>query len=89
LWKLDFMRLIFYGIIHDRWTFDWKDIGSKPQRVVRDLGKVEYQISARLTRRVPIRVVEAVTVFEIGLTSQVEELVLVPDVLQEYQIFCI
>ena len=55
------MRLIVYGSIHDRGTFVWKDIGSKPQRVVRVLGKVEYQISVRLTRRVPIRVVEAVT----------------------------
>ena len=64
-------------------------IGSKPQRVFRVLGKVEYQISVRLTCRVPIRVVEAVTVFGIRLTCQVEELVLVPDFLQEYQIFSV
>ena len=89
MWKLDSMRLIFYGIIHDLWTFDWKDIGSKPQRVVRVLGKVEYQISVRLTCRVPIRVVEAVTVFGICFTCQVEELVFVPDVPQDYQIFCV
>ena len=89
MWKLDFMRFIVYGSIHDRGTFVWKDIGSKLQCVVRVLRKVEYQISVRLTCSVPICVIEAVTVFEIGLTSQVEELVLVPDVLQEYQIFCI
>ena len=89
MWMLDFMRLIVYGSIHNRGTFVWKDIGSKPQRVVRVLGRVEYQISVRLTCRVPIRVVEAVTVFGIRLTCQVEELVLVPDVLQEYQIFCV
>jgi len=83
------MRLIVYGSIHDRGTFIWKDFGSKPQRVVRVLGKIEYKISVRLTCRVPIRVVEAVTVFGIRLTCQVEELVLVPDVLQEYQIFCV
>ena len=89
LWKLDFMRLIVYGSIHDRGAFVWEDIGSKPQRVVRVLGKVEYEISVRPTCRVPIRVVEAVTVFGIRLTCQVEELVLVPDVLQEYQIFSV
>ena len=84
LWKLDFMRE------HTRQgTFVWKDIVSKPQCVVRVLGKVEYQISARLTCRVPICVVEAVTVFWICVTCQVEELVLVPDVLQEYQIFSV
>ena len=81
------MRLIFYGSIHDRGTFVWKDIGSNPQLVVRVLGKVEYQIFVRLTCRVPKCVVEAVTVFRIRLTCQVEELVLVPDVLQDYQIF--
>ena len=80
------MRLIVYGSIHDRGTFVWKDIVSKLQFVVRVLGNVEYQISVRLTCRVPICVVEAVTVFGICLTCQVEELVLDPDVLQEYQI---
>ena len=90
MWKLDFMRLIVYGSIHDRGTFVRKDIGSKPQLVVRVLRKVENQISVRLTRRVPIcGVVEAVTVFGIGLTCQVEELVLVPAVLQEYQIYSV
>ena len=89
LWKLDFMRLIVYGRIHDRWTFVWKDIVSKPQRVVRVLGKVEYQVSVRLTCRVPIRVIEAVTVFGIRLTCQVEELILVLDVLQQYQLFSV
>ena len=84
---MDFMLLVVHGSIHDCGTFVWKDIGSKPQRVVRVLGKVEYKISVRLTCRVPIRVVEAVTVFGIRLKCQVEELVLVPDVLQEYQIF--
>ena len=44
MWKLDFMRLIVYGSIHERGTIVWKDIGSKPQRVVRVLGKVLYQI---------------------------------------------
>ena len=80
------MRLIVYGSIHNWGTFVWKDIGSKLQCVVLVLGKVEYQISVRLTCRVPICVVEAVTVFGICLTCQVEELVLDPDVLQEYQI---
>ena len=89
MWTLDFMRLIVYGSIHDRGTFVWIDIVSKPHRVVRVLGKVEYQISVRLTCRVPIRVVEAVTVFGIRLTCQIEELVLVPDVLQEYHIFSV
>ena len=87
LWKLDFMRLIVYGSIHDCATFVWKGIGSKPQRVFRVLGKVEYQIYVRLTCRVLIRVVEAVTVFGIRLTCQVEELVLVPDVFQDFQMF--
>ena len=82
------MRFIVYGSIHDRGTFVWKDIGSKPQ-CVRVLGKVEYQISVRLTCRVPICVVEAVTVFGICLSCQVEELILVPDVFQEHQIFSV
>ena len=64
------MRPIVYGSIHDRGTFFWKDIGSKPQCVVRVLGKVEYQISVRLTCRVPICVLEAVTVFGIPLTCR-------------------
>ena len=89
MWNLDFMRLIVYGSIHGRGTFVWKEIGSKSQRVVRVLSKVEYQISVRLTRRVPIRVEEAVTVIGIRLTCQVDELVLVPDVFQEYQIFSV
>jgi len=89
LWKLDFRRLIVYGSIHDRGTFVWEDIGSKPQRVVRVLGKVQYQISVRLTCRVQICVYEALTVFGICLTCQVEELVLVPHVLQDYQIFSV
>jgi len=79
------MPLIGYGSIHDRGTFVWKDIGSKPQRVVRVLGKVEYQIFVRLTCRVQ----EALTVFGICLTCQVEELVLVADVFQDYQIFSV
>jgi len=83
------MRFIVYGSIHDRGAFVWKDIRSKPQCVVRVLGKVEYQISVRLTCRVQICVVEAVTVFGICLTCQVQELVLVPDVLQVYQIFSV
>jgi len=89
LWKLGFMRLIVYGSIHDRGTFVSKDIGSKPERDVRVLGKVVYQIHGRLKCRVPICVVEAVTVFGICLTCQIEELVFVPDVLQEYQIFSV
>ena len=68
MWKLDIMRFIVYGSIHDSGTFVWKDIGPKPQRVDRVLGKVVYQIFVRLTCRVPIRVVEAVTVFGIRLT---------------------
>jgi len=83
------MRFIIYGSIHDRGTFVWKDIGSKTQCVVRVLGKVEYQISMRLTCRVPLCVVETVTVFGIYFTCQLQELVPVPDVLQEYQIFSI
>ena len=89
MWKLNFICLIVYGSIPDREALVWKDIGSKPQCVVRVLGKVEYQISARLTCRVPICVVEAVTVFGIGLTCHLEEVVLVPVVLQEYQIFSV
>jgi len=83
------MRLIVYGSIHDRGAFVRKDIVSKPQSVVRVLCKVEYQISVRLTCRVQIRFEEAVTVFGICLTCQLQELVLVPDVLQEYQLFSV
>ena len=81
------MRLIVYVSILNRGPFVWKDIVSKPQFVVRVLGKVEYQISVRLTCRVQICFEEAVTVFGICLTCQVEELVLVPDVLTLQTVF--
>ena len=83
------MRFIVYGNIHDRGPSSGQILVRNRSVVVRVLGKVEYQISVRLTCRVPICVVEAVTVIRICLTSQLEELILVPDVLQEYQIFSV
>jgi len=83
------MRLIVYVSIHNRGPFVWKDIVSKPQFVVHVLGKVEYQISVRLTFRDQICFEEAATVLGICLTCQVEELVLVPDVFQEYKLFSV
>ena len=75
------MRLIINGGIHDWRIFIWEDVGSKPHSVVCVLGEIQYEITVRVSCRVAVCGVQALTVFRISLSCQVKELVLVSDVL--------
>jgi hypothetical protein len=75
-----------YWRIDDGWTFLRKDIGSKPETVVRILREILKQITVRVSCRVQIRSVQTVAVFGIYLSCQVREQIFVPHVFQQDQI---